>query len=86
MDLQFLPVLRQTLAIDFGWRGWDCMIRWQLTRLFRQKFELSMGSNITERAKAADESLDFSARIRQGLPETHEASVTSFANAHKGCK
>jgi hypothetical protein len=28
-------------------------------------------SNITERARAADDSPDFSARIRQGLPEAH---------------
>jgi len=33
--------------------------------------ELRARSNITERAKAADDSPDFSARIRQGLPEAH---------------
>lgn len=33
--------------------------------------ELRKRSNITERAKAAEDSSDFSARIRQGLPEFH---------------
>lgn len=33
--------------------------------------DLRARSNITERARAADGSLDFSARIRQGLPEAH---------------
>jgi hypothetical protein len=33
--------------------------------------ELRARSNITERAKAAGDSPDFSARIRQGLPEVH---------------
>ena len=28
-------------------------------------------SNITEKARAADDSLDFSSRIRQGLPNSH---------------
>jgi hypothetical protein len=32
--------------------------------------DLRSRSNITERAKASDDSLDFSARIRQGLPQT----------------
>jgi hypothetical protein len=33
--------------------------------------ELRAHSNITAAAKAADDSTDFSARIRQGLPETN---------------
>jgi Domain of unknown function (DUF4105) len=33
--------------------------------------DLRARSNITERAKAADDAPDFSARIRQGLPESH---------------
>jgi hypothetical protein len=34
--------------------------------------DLRTRNNITEKAKAADDSPDFSARIRQGLPETRE--------------
>jgi hypothetical protein len=34
--------------------------------------DLRARNNITEKAKAADDSPDFSARIRQGLPETRE--------------
>ncbi len=34
--------------------------------------DLRARSNITERARAADDSPDFSIRIRQGLPERHE--------------
>jgi hypothetical protein len=33
--------------------------------------DLRSRSNITEKAKAAGDSPDFSARVRQGLPETH---------------
>ena len=33
--------------------------------------DLRAHSNVTERAKAADDSPDFSARIRQDLPEAH---------------
>jgi hypothetical protein len=35
--------------------------------------DLRARSNVTEKAKAADDSPDFSARIRQGLPETSAA-------------
>jgi len=35
--------------------------------------ELRARSNITERAKAAGDSVDFSVRIRQGLPQARES-------------
>ena len=39
--------------------------------------DLRNRSNITERAKAADDSADFSALIRQGLPQSHVSGLNS---------
>ena len=39
--------------------------------------DLRNRSNITERAKAADDSPDFSARIRQGLPQSRVSGINS---------
>ena len=69
--------MRKTRAPEDAW-DWSLLANGYVDQLLCERGQMNTDlpfadlrarSNITERAKAADDSPDFPARIRQGLPE-----------------